>query len=94
MSSLNRQERLLWRLLKRRAKVIKLRIQLRQSLRGMDLLDTDKDTAIAGLDQLVVGLMRQARRLARAANWGESLARLQSGNDGLGGRRPTPAMPA
>lgn len=78
MVAQNQQERRLWRLLRRRAKVVKLRTQLRLSLRRVDIDEAAKDTAIAGLSLLIDRLTCQARRLAREANWGDSLTRLRS----------------
>jgi len=74
----NQEVRLLWRLLKRRAKVVKLRAQLQLSLQGLMINDADKEVAITGLDGLIKQLTDQAKRLAKTLNWGESLARLET----------------
>ena len=58
--------------------MVKLRIQLRLSLRGIDLVETDKDAAVVGLNQLIARLTSHARRLAREVDWQESLARLRT----------------
>lgn len=74
----NQQERLIWRLLKRRAKVVKLRAQLELSLRQVDIAADDQADAMAGLNQLIRKLTDQAKQLAHAANWGDSLSRLRT----------------
>lgn len=78
LSLQNREERLIWRLLKRRAKVVKLRTQLELSLRQVDVPAADQAHAMAGLDQLIRKLTDQAKQLAHTANWGESLTRLRT----------------
>jgi transposase len=71
------QERALWRLMKRRAKVVSARAALVQSLGQIKHLG-DVEEAFAALDRLVKALEGCIRGLARAAGWGEALGRLRT----------------
>ena len=71
------QEQALWRLMKRRAKVVSARAALVQSLGKFKHLG-DVDEALAALDRLVKSMEGCIRGLARGVGWGEALGRLRT----------------
>ncbi len=81
VTAIPRGERQLWRLLKRRAKVVKLRTQLRESFKGLADCNQLREflrRALEELEQLSKELAEQAQCLARALGWRDALARLRS----------------
>ncbi len=72
------EEKRLWRLLKRRTKVVELRKQLRMSSKDIAGIEASIERAVAGLSALIVALERQITATARALGWGSDLARLRS----------------
>ncbi len=78
LSPQNQQERRLWRLLKRRAKLVKLKGQLDLSLRDLGLEVPEIGEALTSINRLIVRLTRLAQGLANDCGWGEALRRLQA----------------
>ena len=68
----------LWRLLKRRAKVVSLRSQVNLSLRDIALDVPEVHEMLAGIDRLIKRLTRLAVERARSAGWAETQARLRT----------------
>ena len=71
------QEQELWRLVKRRAKVVSSRAELAQSLGRIKHLGGVVE-ALAALDRLVKELSARIEGLARGLGWGEELGRLRT----------------
>ncbi len=78
VSAQSQEQRQLWRLLKRRAKLVKLRGQMDLSLRGLELQGPEVSEALASIKRLINRLTAQALKLAKAAGWSESLGRLRT----------------
>ncbi len=74
----NPQERQLWRLIKRRAKLVKLRTQMKLSLSDVGLEMVESTDALTSLTRLIDRLTREAYRIAKVLGWGESLSRLRT----------------
>jgi len=74
----NPQERQLWRLIKRRAKLVKLRTQAKLSLSDVGLELVEATDALASFTRLINRLTREAWKIAKTLGWSESLARLQT----------------
>lgn len=74
----NRAERQLWRLLKRRAKLVKVRSQMTMSLRDLDLPVPEVHEALTSLNRLIARLTTLAHGLAQQCGWSESLAQLRT----------------
>lgn len=72
-----RQERL-WRLLKRRATLVKTATQLRQSLADLDTLDAPAQDLIRHCQQLIRQVEQALQVQARQLGWGEDLQRSHS----------------
>ncbi len=72
------QGRQLWRLLKRRAKLVKLRSQLDLSLRDLNLQVPELDQALAGIDRLIKRLTSLAKGQAKAFEWNDAIKRLRT----------------
>jgi transposase len=68
----------LMRLLKRRALLVRQRIQLRQSFAGLGELRTSVRSVRRRLQQLIALIDRRLQHLARKLGWGPDLARLRS----------------
>lgn len=77
-------EKALWRMLKRRAKVVELRKQLRMSLSQVSTLQSEVDCAEASLTALITAVERRIETAAKALGWREDLARLRR-IPGIGG---------
>lgn len=77
LQEVSAQEQALWRLMKRRAKVVSARAALAQSLGQFKHLG-DVDEAFSALDRLVKALEGCIRKLARSMGWGEALGRLRT----------------
>ena len=71
-------ERRLWRLLKRRAKLVKLKSQMDLSLRDLDMNLPEVGAVLKELDRLIRRLGQLANDLARSCGWSEMLSRLRS----------------
>jgi transposase len=71
-------ERQVWRLIKRRAKLVKIRTQLKLSLSDLTLQGTELNDTLASLNRLIYRLTTMANQLAKQLGWGESLARLRT----------------
>ena len=71
-------ERRLWRLLKRRAKLVKLRSQMDLSLRDLDMNLPEVGAVLKELDRLIRRLGQLANGLARSCGWSGMLLRLRS----------------
>lgn len=71
-------ERQLWRVLKRRAKLVKLRSQMAMSLRDLDLPVPEVHEALTSLTRLIDRLTALAHGLAQQCGWSESLAQLRT----------------
>lgn len=78
LSPQSQQERHLWRLIKRRAKLVKLRSQMDMSLRDLDLQVPEVSEALSSIKRLINRLTTQAYELAKESGWSESLARLRT----------------
>lgn len=65
----------LWRLLKRRATLVKTTTQLRQSLSDLGPLDTDARDLVRHCQQLIRQVERELQVQARQAGWNEDLRR-------------------
>ena len=78
LSAQSPQQRRLWRLLKRRAKLVKLRGQMDLSLRDLECQLPEVSEALASIKRLINGLTAQASKLAKAVGWGDSLRRLET----------------
>jgi len=78
LSPKSQQQRQLWRLLKRRAKLVKLRTQMDLSLRDLKLQVPEVSEALTSIKRLINRLTVQACGLAKAAGWNESLGRLRT----------------
>ncbi|UCH39345.1 MAG: transposase [Gammaproteobacteria bacterium] len=74
----NQRERRLWRILKRRAKLVKLRSQLDLSLRDLCLQIPEVDESLASLDRLIKRLTGLAHALADESGWRDALSRLRT----------------
>lgn len=71
-------ERRLWRLLKRRAKLVKLKTQMDLSLRDLDMNLPEVGAVLKELDRLIRRLGQLANALARSCGWQGMLSRLRS----------------
>jgi transposase len=78
LSAQSQQQRRLWRLLKRRAKLVKLRGQMDLSLRDLGLEVPEVGEALASIKRLIDRLTAQACQLAKAAGGGDVLNRLET----------------
>lgn len=72
------REKQLWRLLKRRAKLVKLRTQLTMSLQDLALSVPEVRDARLGLNRLIKRVTALAQQQAKALGWHAALVRLQS----------------
>ena len=72
------KEKSLWRLLQRRASLVRARIQLKQSLGSDPQTQALADEASASLNQLIARVERMMKELARALEWGAEIKRCQS----------------
>jgi len=68
----------LWRLIKRRAKLVKMRTQLKLSLSDVGSELPEISDALASLTRLIDRLVKEACKIATALGWRESLVRLQT----------------
>jgi len=75
---LNLQEKRLWRLLQRRATLVKTRNQLKLSLRGDAELRMTADNLNASLNQAIARVERIMKRLARKLGWEAAIERCQT----------------
>lgn len=71
-------ERQLWRLLKRRAKLVKVRSQMTLSLRDLDLPGPEVHDALTSLTRLIDRLTALAHGLAVKCGWSEALGQLRT----------------
>lgn len=78
LSAQSPPQRQLWRLIKRRAKLVKIRTQLKLSLSDLTLPGTQVNDMLASLNRLIHQLTTMANQLAKQLGWGESLARLRT----------------
>lgn len=74
----SQRERHLWRLIKRRAKLVQLRSQLTMSLRGLSIQVSEVSDALTSINRLIARLTCMARHLAKEAGWGDTLSRLRT----------------
>lgn len=74
----NPQTTRLWRLIKRRAKLVKLRTQMKLSLSDMDVELPEISDALSSLTRLAGRLTKEACKIATALGWRESMIRLQT----------------
>lgn len=77
------EEKALWRLLKRRAKVVETRKQLRMSLTDVGGLDAQIEAVVEAMSGLIKTLERRIGQMARSLGWEEDLVRLR-GIPGIG----------
>jgi transposase len=68
----------LWRLLKRRATLVKTKTQLRQSLADVTELKRSIQALVRHIDRLLAQLDRRLKTLARSLGWQELIARCAS----------------
>ena len=68
----------LWRLLRRRATLVKTAVQLRQSLSDLDALDKEAEALIRHCRQLIRRVEHEMWTQARQIGWGDDLRRSQS----------------
>lgn len=68
----------LWQLLKRRAKVVALMGQLRQSCGELKAVKSSLTAALSKLDNLVLSIEKQLLQLATEQGWREDIARLRT----------------
>ena len=76
VKALDEQERTIWRLIKRRAKVVALRTALTQGMRDVPEVTQAVELARRQLDVLIKTLERLVQGLARSLGWREDIARL------------------
>lgn len=74
----SQRERRLWRLIKRRAKLTKLKSQLIMSLRDLEPELPEIDVTLASIDRLMKRLTALAYGLAKEAGWGDAMVRLRT----------------
>ena len=74
----NPQQRQLWRLIKRRAKVVKLRTQMMLSLSDLGPEMPEVTDALASLTRLINRLTKAAYQIAKTLGWSEALIRLRT----------------
>lgn len=74
----SQSERRLWRLLKRRAKLVKLKSQMDLSLRDLDMELPEVGAVLKELDRLIRRLGQLANALARSCGWQGMLSRLRT----------------
>ena len=74
----SQSERRLWRLLKRRAKLVKLKSQMDLSLRDLDMDLPEVGAVLKELDRLIRRLCQLANALARSCGWQGMLSRLRT----------------
>lgn len=72
------KEKQLWRLLQRRATLVRARVQLRLSLSSEPATRDLADEATQGLDRVIAKVDRQLRSLARELGWEADLERCRS----------------
>lgn len=77
-----------WQLLKRRAALVRCKVQLNQSLVGLGLLQEDAGALVKQCEQMIGKLDRALLKQARELGWGEWIERCQ----GLPGVGPLTAM--
>ncbi len=78
VKSLTCKEKRLWRLLQRRATLVRVRAQLRLSLTSEPATRSLADEATQGLDRVIAKVDRQIRALARELDWEADLERCRS----------------
>ena len=78
VKSLTVKEKTLWRLLQRRATLVRARSQLRLSLNSEAATRDLSAEATQGLDRVIAKVDRQLRALARELDWDADLARCRS----------------
>jgi transposase len=81
-------EQRFWRLLKRRAALVRCKVQLDQSLGGLEVLQEDAEELVAHCEQMIRKLDRALLGEAEQLGWGESIQRCQ----GIPGVGPLTAM--
>jgi len=67
-----------WRLLRRRATVVRARVQLRQSLQGLGALQGEVEELLNGCQALIRKMDRELLAQARELGWGSELERCQA----------------
>jgi transposase len=77
-----------WQLLKRRAALVRCKVQLNQSLVGLGVLQEDAGALVKQCEQMIGKLDRALLKQARELGWGEWIERCQ----GLPGVGPLTAM--
>lgn len=77
-----------WQMLKRRAALVRCKVQLNQSLVGLGLLQEDAGALVKQCEQMIGKLDRALLKQARELGWGEWIERCQ----GLPGVGPLTAM--
>jgi hypothetical protein len=77
-----------WRLLKRRAALVRCKVQLDQSLGGLDVLQEEAEELVAHCEQMIRKLDRALLGEAKQLGWGEWIERCQ----GIPGVGPLTAM--
>jgi len=74
----NPLQRLVWRLIKRRAKLVNIRTQLRLSMSDLTDQGVNADEAVQSLTRLINCLTARARMIAKQLGWSDAMARLRS----------------
>ena len=67
-----------WRLLRRRATVVRARVQLRQSLQGLGALEEEVEELLGSCKALIRKMDRELQAQARELGWGVELNRCQA----------------
>jgi transposase len=81
-------EQRFWRLLRRRAALVRCKVQLDQSLGGLDVLQEEAEELVAHCEQMIRKLDRALLGEAKQLGWGEWIERCQ----GIPGVGPLTAM--
>ncbi len=75
---MNRGQQRFWQLLKRRAALVRCKVQLNQSLTGLGLLQEDAEALVNQCEQMIRKLDRALLKQAKELGWGEWIERCQA----------------
>ena len=72
------EEKQIWKLLMRRAKIVGLRTTTKQTLEDLGVKVAEAATVLKELDRLIKALEREAFKLAKSLGWGADIKRVQT----------------